>query len=136
MSPADLPSAPRASLADVFLGRMAAGRFDELAELFEADVCLHALLPDGLHEWRGVGNVVEVFVGWFRRVDEYQLLEAGIGHVGPRLQLQWRARVRRADFGDGDFVVEQHVYADPGPSGRIQAMSMLCSGFARARRED
>jgi hypothetical protein len=132
MNSADTSSStPKVSVADVFLGHLAIGDFDQLARVFEPDVSLSALLPDGLHEWHGPERVIAAFVRWFGRVDTYELVDTAVGHVGPRLQLRWRARVRGGTFPDASFVVEQHVYADAGPSGRIQSMSMLCSGFAR-----
>ena len=125
------PAPPQpASIADLFIGHLAAGDFAQLATLFEPDAVVSALLPDGLHEWRGPEQVMTAFVGWFGRVDEYELVEASVDHVGPRLQLQWRARVRGGRFGDASYVVEQQVYADPGPSGRIARLSLHCSGFA------
>jgi hypothetical protein len=80
-----------------------------------------------------VADVFGAFVGWFGRAEEYELIEASVGQVGPRLQLGWCARVRGGPYGDATFVVEQHAYADVGPTGRIRAMSMICSGFARER---
>ena len=119
------------SVADVFLAHLAAGDFARFATVFDADVSFSALLPDGLHEWTGPEGVTAAFVRWFGRVDEFEILEASIGQVGPRLQLNWRARVRGGPFGAERFVVEQHLYADRGPTGLIQSMSMLCSGFAK-----
>jgi SnoaL-like protein len=124
-------STPTLSIADVFLRHLAAGDFEQLATLFEPDVSLSALLPGGLREWHGSERVSGAFAKWFGSVDNCELVETAVGHVGPRLQLRWRARVRGGSFGDAAFVVEQHIYADPGPTGRIQAMSMLCSGFAK-----
>jgi hypothetical protein len=125
------PATRQPTVGDVFLARLGARDFERLAELFEPDVVLHALLPDGLRERQGPEQVIDSFAGWFGRVDEYELLDAAAGNVGPRLQLHWRARVRGGGFPDGSFVVEQHIYADPGPSGRIHGMAMLCSGFVR-----
>jgi hypothetical protein len=127
-----IPQSPQpVSLADLFISRLAAGDFTGLGSLFEPDVSCHALLPDGLQEWHGREEVEAAFVRWFGHVDEYALLGASVDHVGPRVQLQWRARVRGGPFGDVPHIVEQQVYADPGPSGRIANLSMLCSGFAR-----
>jgi len=129
-TPAPPPVQP-VSIAAVFIRHLAAGDFAELATLFEPDGSLTALLPDGLRVWHGPAEVEAAFVGWFGRVEEYELVEAAIDQVGPRLQLQWRARVRGGPFGQARHIVEQQVYADPGPSGRIAHLSMLCSGFAR-----
>jgi len=134
MTPTDIASPrPQRSIADVFLQHLGNGDIDQLGELFEPDVTLTALLPEGLHEWRGP-DVTRAFRSWFGRVDEIQLLKSAVGHVGPRLYLRWRARVRGGPFGDASFVVEQQLYADAGPTGRIHAMSMLCSGFAALSR--
>ena len=129
------PPTPPVSIGDIFLGHLAGGEFDQLASVFEPSVSLAALLPDGLHEWHGLERVTATFVRWFGRADQYELLRSAAGNIGPRLQLQWRARVRGGVFGDASFVVEQHLYADAGRTGRIQTMSMLCSGFAREHRD-
>jgi hypothetical protein len=127
--------APQLSVADVFFGHLVAGDFDQLALLFEPNISLSALLPEGLREWQGPEGVTAAFTMWFGAADDYELLDAAAGQAGPRLHLRWRARVRGGPFGESSYVVEQHVYADRGPSGRIEAMSMLCSGFAREHRD-
>jgi hypothetical protein len=81
------PSSPPVSIADVFIGHLASRDFTQLATLFEPDVSFSALLPDGLREWHGPEQVMTAFVGWFGRVDECEILEAAVDHVGPRLQL-------------------------------------------------
>jgi hypothetical protein len=123
------------SIADAFLAALATGELDRLGELFEPDATLNALLPEGLREWHGPERIVRAFVVWFGRADDYELLDTAIGQAGPRLQMRWRARVRGGVFGDATLVVEQHVYADAGPSGRIQSMAMLCSGFTEERSD-
>ena len=45
------------------------------------------------------------------------------------LQLTWRLRLKGERLGDESMIVEQHVYAATGASGRIERMSLLCSGF-------
>jgi hypothetical protein len=124
------------SIGEAVLGALATRNFTQLASLLEPDVTLFALLPDGLHEWHGPDRVVAAFIGWFGRADRYELLRASIGNVGPRLQLQWHARVSGGPYGEGNFVVQQHLYADPGPTNRISEMAMLCSGFAREHDDD
>jgi hypothetical protein len=123
------------TVGDALLWSLADGHFDQLAMMFEPDATLTALLPDGLHEWQGPARICEAFVGWFGRVDECTLLDGAVARHGPRLQMRWRARVRGGGFGDADFVVEQHAYVDPAPTGRIQQMSMLCSGFVKENPE-
>lgn len=137
MTSTDKPSVPTVTpIAETMLGSLATRDFDRLASVFEPDISLNAVLPDGFHEWHGSERVTAAFVRWFGRVDECELVDAASGFFGPRLQMYWRARVRGGSFGDRDFVVEQNVYADPGPTGRIQAMSMLCSGFVAEHGDD
>ena len=64
-------------------------------------------------------------------MDEYEVLDATVGLVGTRLQLSWRLHVRGGRLGPDDFVVEQHGYADTGPTGRIQSLCLVCSGFCK-----
>jgi SnoaL-like domain len=125
------PSAPQFATAGLFLERLVTGDFDQLAAALEADVKLSALLPRGLKEWDGRDAVCGAFDQFFGGMDEYEVLDAEVGQVGQRLQMRWRLHVRGGRLGDSDFVVEQFCYADGGPTGRIQTMSMVCSGFCK-----
>jgi len=116
-------------VADALLVALGSQDFVRLADLFEQDAVLNAVLPDGLHEWTGPERITAAFHRWFGVVDQCELIATDVALHGPRLQMRWRARVSGAHFGTTPYVVEQHVYADPGPTGRIQTMSMLCSGF-------
>ena len=118
-------------MADAVIGALAERDFERLASLFEDDVVFTALLPDGFHEWTGPERATAAFVRWFGRVDDCELLHVAVSLHGPRLMLQWKVRVRGGRFGDWPHLVQQHVYADAGPTGRIQTMAMLCSGFVR-----
>jgi SnoaL-like domain len=128
MTSTDTPL-PKFPVSDAVLASLANRDFEGLAMAFEPDVVLSALLPSGFHEWTGPDRVTAAFVRWFGRADEWQLLSTTVGQHGSRLRLGWRARVRGGPFGDGAFVVEQQVYAATGPTGRIQTMALLCSGF-------
>lgn len=131
----DSPIGIRVPVADALLDALDARDFDSLAGLFEPDAVVQAALPDGLHEWTGPERITAAFFRWFGRVEECELLTAAVALHGPRLQMRWRARVRGGHFGDAPFLVEQHVYADPGATGRIQTMSLLCSGFVLERED-
>jgi hypothetical protein len=125
------PTAPQFAMAGLFLEKLATGDFDQLAAALEPDARLSALLPRGPREWEGREAFCDAFTGFFGGMDEYEVLDATIGQVGARLQLRWRLHVRGGRLGPEDFVVEQHGYADAGPTGRIQFMAMVCSGFCR-----
>lgn len=117
--------------AGLFLERLASGDFVRLGDALEADATLKALLPRGFREWNGRKAVCSGFAALLGGMDEYAVLDAAVGLIGTRLQLAWRLRVRGGRLGPGQFVVEQQSYADPGPTGRIQSISLVCSGFCQ-----
>ena len=52
-----------------------------------------------------------------------------MGQVGALLQLTWRLRLKADRLGEEPMIVEQHVYASTGAGGRIERLTLLCSGF-------
>jgi hypothetical protein len=103
--------------------------FGGLAAALRDDVHLRALLPGGLKEWHGRAGVRAAFTAWFDDLDEFELVDAVVGEVGPRLHLRWRLRVRAERMTGRWHVVEQQVYADADADDRIYRLSLLCSGF-------
>jgi hypothetical protein len=120
---------PLFSVAGSFLEGLAAQDFAHLAATLDDGAHMTGLVPSGLKEWDGPEQITAIFRHWFGEVTGFELVDAVVGEVGPRLHLRWRVRVRAARLGDGWFVVEQQVYADTGPDGRIHRLSLLCSGF-------
>ena len=118
--------------AGLFLEQLATGDFSRLAVALEDDVTLRGLLPNRVQEWSGHDGVQAAFEMFFGRLDEFEILDAEVGQVGNRMQLRWRVHARGVDrFGEGDFVVEQFCYADAGPTGRLQFLALVCSGFRK-----
>lgn len=120
-------------MGGTFLEGLAAHDFDRLASSFHPDVHLRALLPPGFFEWEGSGEVRDVFSRWFGDVEQFELIDAIVGEVGPRLHLRWRLRLQGPRLGDGWFVVEQQAYADTDQADRIRHISILCSGYCSER---
>jgi len=79
--------------------------------------------------------VKAAFVQWFGHANQFELVDAVVGEVGPRLHMRWRMRLRSDRLGDGWFVVEQQSYADADESDRIQRLSLLCSGYCSERAD-
>ena len=123
------PSAPHFAVAGTFLDALAAHDFDQLADALDADASLSALLPRGFSEWHGAPEICAQFGRWFGDVDRFEVVDASVGQVGALLQLTWRLRVQGERFGADPMVVEQHVYAATGPTGRVERLSLVCSGF-------
>jgi hypothetical protein len=131
---AALPAASRSdaalfTVAGAFLDGLAAQDFLRIAATLDDAAQLSALLPRGLAVWAGPDQISAAFRGWFGEVDRFELVDAVVGQVGPRLHLRWRVRVQAAARGKGWLVIEQQVYADAGPDGRLTRLSLLCSGF-------
>lgn len=108
---------------------MADRDFDRLQTLFAPDIAARALLPRGPREWGTAEELGDAFRTWFGTAVGFELVDAIVGEVGPRLHLRWRLRVHRADDPGTACVIEQQVYADTGPDGRVSRLDLLCSGF-------
>ena len=76
--------------------------FGGLAAAMHDDVHLRALLPRGF-QWYGRAGVQGAFSGWFDDFKEFELVDAAVDGVGPRLHLGWRLRVRAARRGVGGW---------------------------------
>jgi SnoaL-like protein len=132
--PAGLPAPPgsdgaRFAVAGAFLDGLAAQDFSHIAATLHDTAHLAALLPRGPAEWDGPDQIGAAFRRWFGEVDRFELVDAAVGEVGPRLHLRWRVRVQAEARGNGWLVIEQQMYADAGPDGRLTQLSLLCSGF-------
>jgi len=123
---------PSFSVAGSVLECVAERDFDRLQTLLAPDIAARALLPRGPREWSSSEEVADAFRTWFGSAVSFDLVDAIVGEVGPRLHLRWRLRVRRADDPTIGYVLEQQVYADTGPDGRVTRLDLLCSGFCPA----
>jgi hypothetical protein len=126
----DKPGASaRADAARRFLDGLAVQDFEQLAANLSDDARLRALLPGDTKEWEGRDRVAGRFAGWFGNTQDYELLDAVVDDVGPRLHMSWRARVRAERLGEGWFRVEQQAYAETDDQNRIAHLWLVCSGF-------
>jgi hypothetical protein len=130
-SPTSTPPYPSSALAafDTIVSALADGEFDRIASVVADDASLTALLPRGLHRCDGAPAICQTFAGWFGGLDDLEVIDHGYAPLGDLVQMRWRLHARGARLGDGPRVVEQQVFAGLGADGRIQSMSLLCSGF-------
>jgi hypothetical protein len=122
-------TAPRSTAAGSFLESLAAQDFTRLGGALADGAHLRALLPRGMREWTGAGQIADRFAGWFGDTEDFELVEAAVGEVGGRLHLQWRLRLRAERLGAGWFTVAQQAYADTDEDGRIARLDLLCTGY-------
>jgi hypothetical protein len=127
------PATARWSVGGLLLEAIAQRDFDLMADCFEPDATMRALLPSGSAEFQGLAQIVDRFRQWFGDAEQFEVLDGTVGDVGNRLHLAWRLRMRLASqVDDHRQVIEQHAYARAHE--RIGALDLLCSGFVPERR--
>ena len=112
-----------------FLDCLARQEFEGLAAVLADDVRLRAVLPGDTLEWEGRERVTKTFVRWFGNTEAFELLDAVVDDLGPRVHMFWRARVRAERFGEGWHRVEQQAYAEADDHNRIEHIWLTCSGY-------
>ena len=117
------------AVGEAFLEGLGAQDFSRIAATLDDSAHLGALLPRGPAEWDGPENISGAFRQWFGEVDRFELVDAVLGEVGPRLHMSWRVRVQAPARGEGWLVIEQQMYAAAGSDARLTRLSLLCSGF-------
>jgi hypothetical protein len=122
-------STPELAVTTLLLEALADGDFPRIATVVSDDATLSALLPGGFRQWHGAAEIAGTFDRWFGNAEHCELIDASLSRVGSRLGMHWRLRVRAERLGRRPLIVEQYAYADTASTGRIQNLSLLCSGF-------
>jgi hypothetical protein len=125
------PTPASHSTAGRFFDALAARDFDAVAGCLTDDVAFRALLPQRVLDLEGRAAVRSTFEKWFGAAERWELVEAVAGGIGDRIHLRWRLRLTNPDVGPGTFLVEQQVYADTGPDGRLRDVALMCTGYLR-----
>jgi hypothetical protein len=119
------------AVAGRFIDGIAARDFDAAVGALTDDVTFRALLPSRVLDLAGRDAARSAFDTWFGDAERWELAEAVVGEVAGRIHLRWRVRLTNPRIGPGSFVVEQQVYADAGPDGRLRNVALMCTGFRR-----
>ncbi|MDQ3784890.1 MAG: sulfurtransferase TusA family protein [Actinomycetota bacterium] len=117
------------AIAEAWLGRFSTGDFDGAAALFDPDVEMRALLPDGPHTYNGRKEVTGRLRWWFGSGDEVRSVHAEARAVGDRVELSYGFRILNAVEGaiPGWHLIEQRAFCDIGTT--IERADIVCSGF-------
>jgi len=120
---------PGLSTGALFLEALARRDFAAMACCLSPTVHFRALLPRRDVDVVGWDATMAEFRLWFAdEAESFEILDATIGDVGPRLYLRWRVRMTPLDPGrDEARIVEQHAFATGGD--QLESLSLLCSGF-------
>jgi hypothetical protein len=122
--------APRWSVAGQFVEALGRRDFEAMAGCLDCSVRLRGLTPPGPFEEVGTEDVMARFRRWFGGPDVFEVVDATVGEVGPKLYLRWRVTMTPASPGAPTRVAEQHVFATI--DRRIVGLDLLCSGFSTA----
>ena len=128
-----IPASPHAappqawSVAGVILDGLSDRDFDLMAACLASDVRFRCLLPRGPMEVTGPDQVVSHFRRWFGGDDVFELIDASVGQIGPRIYLRWRVKMHPVDSPTDERVVEQHLFTTGNEV--IRTLDLLCSGF-------
>jgi hypothetical protein len=113
--------------AGLLLDALTRRDFDAMEALLDDDVRFRALVPRGPFELDSAEATAAKFRSWFGGEDDFEVLDAAIGEVGPRLYLRWRVRMSPPGRPEESRVAEQHVFTTG--AARIASLDLLCSGF-------
>jgi hypothetical protein len=125
--PAD--ESPSLAVAGQIIDGLAVRDFDAVVAALADDVHFRALLPNRVLDLDDRDAVRATFDTWFGGAERWDLVEAVVGEVGGRVHLRWRLNVTNPQVGPGNLMVEQQVYADAGPDGRLRDVSLMCTGY-------
>lgn len=115
---------PRWAVAGLFVDSLGRRDFGAMAGCLAPGVVLRGLTPRQQIEVVGPDEVVARFDRWFAGPERFEVLDATIGELGPRLYLRWRVAMTSPA---STRIVEQHLFATV--AGRIVRLDLLCSGF-------
>src|SRR5215472_10171871 len=102
---------PRWEIAGQFLDALARRDFPELESCLNTNVRFRALVPRGPIEANGAAEAVALFRKWFGEDDTFDVIDAAIGQMGPRIYLRWQLRTGAAGDPSSFRLVEQHAFA-------------------------
>ena len=117
------------STGGLFLEALARRDFTAMACCLSPTVHFRALLPRRDVDVVGWDATMAEFRLWFAsEAEAFEMLDATVGEIGPRLYLRWRVRMTPLDPAQGETrIVEQHAFATGGE--QLESLSLLCSGF-------
>jgi hypothetical protein len=103
--------------------------FDAMRQLFADDIQFRALVPRGPFELTTAESTAEEFRSWFGGADDFEVLDASLGQVGPKLYARWQVRLTPPGRPNESRIAEQHLFISG--TEQVETLDLLCSGFQR-----
>ena len=117
------------TIAETWLDRFSTGDFDGAAALFDPDVQMRALLPDGPQTYNGREEVTGRLKWWFGSGDEVRSVHTEATAVEDRVELSYGFHILNAVEGakPGWHAIEQRAFCDIGTM--IERLDVVYSKF-------
>ncbi len=103
--------------------------FDAMQRLFDDNIRFRALVPSGPFELNTPEATAAKFRTWFGGPDDFEVLDASLGHVGAKLYARWQ--VRLSSPGRPMSPASQSSTSSSAAPSKIETLDLLCSGFQR-----
>ena len=116
-------------IAEEWLACFTSGDFDGVGALFDPDVEMRALLPDGPQTYNGREEVTGRLKWWFGSGDEVRSAHGEARVMEDRVELSYGFHILNAVDGakPGWHAIEQRAFCDIGTT--IEHIDIVCSGF-------
>ena len=116
-------------IGQMFINNLSEKKFKNLALLFSDNIVFRALIPSGLDSANKPSEAASKFKKWFYVKDpgKYEVLDSKTEVMVDRLYIYYK--IFRTYKGDS-YNVEQQLYCEVA-GGKIQKLSLLCSGFRK-----
>lgn len=116
-------------IGQLFKDNLSEKKFENLADLFANNILFRALIPSSLVTSNKPSEAAKNFQKWFNTEDpeRYEVLDFKAEVLVDCLHIYYK--IFRT-YKDNSYNVEQHLYCEV-VVGKIQKLSLLCSGFRK-----
>jgi hypothetical protein len=116
-------------IGQMFIDNQSEKKFEDLAYLFADNILFRALIPSSLVTSNKPSEAAKNFHKWFNTEDpgRYEVLDFNTEVMVDCLHIYYK--IFRT-YKDNSYNVEQHLYCEV-EAGKIQKLSLLCSGFRK-----
>jgi len=116
-------------IGKIFIKNLSEKKFENLTYLFSDNILFRALIPSSLVTSNKPVEAASNFKTWFYVDDpgKYEILDSKTEVMVDCLHIYYK--IFRT-YKDDSYHVEQHLYCEVG-AGKIQKLSLICSGFRK-----
>lgn len=118
-------------IGNVFVQDIVEKNFDELAYLLSDNCLFRALIPSSIVTSNEPVKTANVIKKWFNlgESEQYKVVDSQVDFLVDCLHMEYRIALT---YKGTPYQVEQQLYCEVA-SGKIQKLSLICSGFRKVR---